>query len=393
MTRPIRIAIASSGLGHVTRGAEGWAADLAAALTKRGEDVALYKGGGLAEKPFEHVVPCWRREDPATLKLLKRLPRRFSWRLGLGSGYGVEQTTFGLSLICHLRRSRADVLHVKDILVALIVQRAWHMGLLRTRPILSHGTEEPPSFLQRLTYVQHLAPWHMEQVRAGGVWKRTWTAVPNFINTDRFSPGEGVALRNELGIPADGLVVLSVAAITRKHKRIDHLISEFSTLRGICPNLPVWLVIAGGWEQDTDALIAEGTRVLGDRVRFLIRFPRSRMPDLYRTANVFVLTSLFEMFGTALIEAAATELPCLMHQHPIFEWVSGPGGLRIDMQGEGVLAAALAGLLTDSEKCKAFGSAARTYCLANFSEPLVVDQLLNYYRRVVSPCGSPTVAR
>ncbi len=29
--------------------------------------------------------------------------------------------------------------------------------------ILAHGTEEPLEFLEKFEYVQHLAPWHLEQ--------------------------------------------------------------------------------------------------------------------------------------------------------------------------------------------------------------------------------------
>ena len=40
----MRIAIASSGLGHVARGIETWALDTAAALAARGVDVTLFGG-------------------------------------------------------------------------------------------------------------------------------------------------------------------------------------------------------------------------------------------------------------------------------------------------------------------------------------------------------------
>lgn len=72
----MRIAVASSGLGHVARGIEAWADDLAAALHQRGAAVVLYKGAGAVTRPYERVVPCLRREAPVTLRLLRHLPRR-----------------------------------------------------------------------------------------------------------------------------------------------------------------------------------------------------------------------------------------------------------------------------------------------------------------------------
>jgi 1,2-diacylglycerol 3-alpha-glucosyltransferase len=387
---PLKIAIASSGLGHVSRGIEAWADDLATALAARGEDVILCKGAGVAKRPFERVVSCLRREDPATLRLLRLLPKRLFWRVGLGSGYAVEQMTFALNLVRLLRRERADILHVQDPQVAIMAQRARRLGLIRTRTILAHGTEEPPDFLKRIHFLQHLAPWHLEQMRQAGAWEPTWTAIPNFIDTERFRPGQSEALRAELGIPANGLVVLTAAAIKRHHKRIDHLIAEFARLRAESPELPAWLIVAGGWEAETDELVAEGTRLLGDRVRFLVRFPRTRMPELYRAADLFALCSLFEMMPIALIEAAASGLPCVVNRHPILEWMTGPGGAPIDMAAPGGLATTVAVLLTDTTRRLELGRAARAHCLANFSCDAVVKQILSYYQSVMGSSTTKT---
>lgn len=387
----LRIAVASSGLGHVARGIEAWADDLAATLAARGEDVTLCKGAGVATRSYERVVQCLRRESDGTRRLLRLLPRRASWRIGLGSPYAVEQTTFALRLLPFLRRHRIDVLHVQDPQVAVIAQRARRLGLVRTRTVLAHGTEEPVEFLRLIDHLQHLAPWHLDQVREAGAWKPAWTAIPNFIDTDRFAPGRADPLRAELGIPADGLVVLTAAAIKRHHKRIDHLISEFARLREAAPHQSVWLVVAGGWEAETDELIAEGTKRLGDRVRFLVRFPRERMPELYRAADLFALCSLFEMMPIALIEATAAGLPCVVHRHPVPEWMTGPGGVQVDMAAAGELAGVLGGLLTDHAARESIGRAARDHCLANFSRDAVVDQILDYYRRVARPRPEPAL--
>jgi 1,2-diacylglycerol 3-alpha-glucosyltransferase len=236
----MKIVIASSGLGHVARGIEAWASDLSRALLDRGLDVTLCKGGGTAQAGHERVLDCWHRDSQRTLRLLRWLPRRGSWRIGLGSPYGVEQTTFALRLVDYLRREQADLLHVQDPQVALIVQRAHRLGLVPTRTILAHGTEEPPAFLRKITYLQHLAPWHLQAARHDGAWRPTWTAIPNFIDTHLFRPGRADELRAELQIPADALVLLSVAALKRTHKRIDYLLNEFASLRRCSPELPVW---------------------------------------------------------------------------------------------------------------------------------------------------------
>jgi glycosyltransferase involved in cell wall biosynthesis len=307
------------------------------------------------------------------------MPRALGWRIGLGSGYEIEQATFAMGLIRLLRRERADILHVQDTLVALITERARRLGLVRTRTILADGTESGPALLGKFEYLQHLAPWHLEEARAAGAWRPTWTAIPNFVDTDVYHAGRGDALRDELGIPRDALVVLIAAAIRRRHKRVDYLLKEFARLRDMSPDLPAWLVVAGGWEQDTDELIAEGRALLGDRVRFLVRFPRERMPDLYRASDVFVLCSLKEMLGIALLEASASGLPCLVHSHPVLQWVVGPGGVSIDMSRHGALADALIEILKSKTQRCSLGQLARRHCVEVFGRDLVLERILGYY--------------
>lgn len=380
----LKIVVASSGLGHVNRGIEAWADDLATALDARGEQVILCKGAGARDRAFERVISCCIRESRLNRRLLRYMPRRLSWRLGFGSDYAIEQTTFAINLIRFLRRERADILHVQDPKVALIAQRAWKLGLIRSKTILAHGTEEPLEFQKKIQFLQHLAPWHLERAREAGVWQPTWTAIPNFIDTQRFSPGKSDSLRDELGIPRDALVVLTAAAIKRNHKRIDHLVNEFAQLRQESPEIPAWLVVAGGWETETDAIITEGKRLLGDRVRFLVRFPRSRMPELYRAANVFALCSLFEMMPIALIEATASGLPCIVNSHPILEWMTGPGGVRIDMSVPAQLQAALREILSHPDHREKLGNLAQQHCQASFSKDAVVSRIVSYYLEIMA---------
>lgn len=380
--RPLRIAVASSGLGRIFRGVEAWAADLGKALHDRGEVATLFKGGGMAEFEYEEVVPCLE-QGSSGIKRFRRLLPRGAWRVGLGSEVQVEQTTFALNLIRRLRQRRIDVLHVQDAQVAVVLQWARRLGLVRTATILGHGTEESLDFQSRIRYLQHLAPWHLEQARAAGVWRPECTAIPNFIDTELFRPGRADGLRAELDIPPDHIVILTASAIKRHHKRVDHLLSEFARLRVARPDLPVTLVVAGGREADTDELIAAGQASLADRVKFLVRFPRTRMPELYRAADVFVLGSLFEMMPIAVLEATSCELPCLVNRHPVLEWMVGPGGRPMDMGAPGELACELVRLCDDNSIRQVLGKAGRNHCCKNFGRDAVVDQMLAYYQLVV----------
>lgn len=380
-----RICVASCGLGHVARGVESWARDLAAALARRSIDVTLCKGGGAAEERYERVLPCWQRGSAAARRAAGLIPRSLGWRVGLGSPYELEQASFAWSLIGHLRRQDVDVLHVQDPLLALLIQRARAAGLVRTRTILAHGTEEPPAFLAKLDFVQHLAPFHEQACRDAGVSKPAWTTIPNFVDVGAFHPGRNDALRAQLGIPADALVALTAAAIKRSHKRIDALIEAFAGLRAASPECPAWLVVAGARDAETDELAALASGRLGGRVRFLVQHPRERMAELYRLADVFVLASLSEMMPIALLEAAASGLPCLVHRHPVLEWIVGPGGLVADLASPAAFTCAMQSLLLDADRRRALGGLARAHCVEHFGEAAVVARIIDQYRAVLAP--------
>jgi 1,2-diacylglycerol 3-alpha-glucosyltransferase len=424
----MKIAIASSGLGHVARGIETWALDTANALHREGVDVTLFAAGHVESEAPLVVVPCIRRRTPLSDLMVRLLPR-FTWRWGLQSGYGIEQLTFWWHLKGLLNVGWFDILHIQDPMMADLCRKAREAGRVSVKEILAHGTEEPLEFLSHFEYLQHLAPWHLEQAleqwgecsgfrvprsEAAGCGElpdsetpnpepRTpnfsypfWTAMPNFIDTELYRPVQDAeerrALRKGLGIPEDAFVLGTAAAIKKHHKRIDYLIREFAQfclegegrmIRG--QNHSAYLVIAGSKQNDTAELQALAEQLCPGKIKFLINHPHGDMPDLLRCYDAFVLTSIFEMMPIALLEAIATGLPVVTNDHPVLAWMGGDGGVRPDMSQEGALAAAL-GELTDSG-IQRLGVAAREHALANYSEKAVVAQYVAYYEQILGVPG------
>jgi glycosyltransferase involved in cell wall biosynthesis len=375
----MKIAILSSGLGHVARGIETWAADTARTLHDLGEEVTLFRGSGRPRAVYEKVCRSVRRSSSVNRLLNRVLPGPF-WRAGLGNPYDIEQTTYALNLIPRLGR-RYDIVHTQDPLAALILQNAHKLGLVRAPVILAHGTEEPFEFLCKIDYLQHLAPHHLEEARATGCWRETWTAIGNFVDTDVFHPGAAPALREAHGIGPDAVVVLSVAAVKRHHKRIDYLIDEVAALLERSA-ADVHLVVAGARTAQTDGLASSARTRLGSRAHFLLDQPRRCMPKVYRMGDVFALCSLKEMMPIALLEAAASGLPCLVSTHPVVAWMSGPGGEGVRMEQPGALSRALVAYL-DAGHRHTKGQAARRHAVETFGKDVIVRRYLDMYDQVV----------
>jgi glycosyltransferase involved in cell wall biosynthesis len=377
----LRIAVASSGLGHVRRGVETWARDLAYALRRAGQDVTLFQGDGQPAVAWECTLPCLRRFDPATERWVARFARLGGWRYGLGSGYQLEQWSFTRHLWPRIRRDY-DILHVQDFEVAWLMERLRRLGLSRPQVILAHGTRETPRDLQRVTHLQHLAPCYLEESRSEQPARQRAYVVPNFVDTDLFRPGNRKAAREAWNLPADHLVVLCVAALKKTHKRIDYLLREFAAFSEWLEQ-PATLVIAGAREVETPEVLALGQELLGPRVRFLESVSRDRIPSLYQAADVFALASLQEMMPIAVLEALASGLPIACNDTPTLRWMAGPAGILTDISEPGALAAQFT-RLARSEARQRLGNRARLHAETTFSEPVVVQQVLALYAQVAN---------
>jgi glycosyltransferase involved in cell wall biosynthesis len=372
----LRIAVACSGLGHVQRGIESWAADLASALQRSGANVSLFGGG---RRNGAIPLPTLRRTGTTAIALAKAMRHLGGWRYGMGSPYDVEQTSFALALWWRIRRE-FDILHVQDPMIAMWLQRAHRAGLSRPLVIYANGTGEGAAVMRHFAFLQLLtqaaADAWMPQKPAG----QLVFMIPNFIDTLCFHPGDRNAARARFDLPTGRTIILCCAAIRRFHKRIDILLQAFAELCRQSGTDAV-MVIAGGREPDTDDLIAEGTALLGDRVRFLPDLARETMPDLYRCADAFVLASLYEMFGIVLLEALATGLPVLCNDTAAFRAIVGPGGMFADLSLPSGIARGLTDLLQPVTRAN-LAQAGRAHVEQHYSQAAVTGAITAMYHSV-----------
>jgi glycosyltransferase involved in cell wall biosynthesis len=383
-----RIAIASSGLGHISRGIESWAEDVALALHRTGTDVTLFQGAGRATQPWRRTLRCLRRVETLNTRVLSLTRHLGGWRYGLGSPYEIEQTTFAYSL-WRATRASFDILHMQDPRLAYWMDRLNRLGLSRPRVILGHGTEEPDEFLHKLSYVQHLTPGYCSDYEPHRPSTQLSFGIPNFIDIERFRPpvdtAARAAARAAFNLPPDSLIILCVAAIKKHHKRCDHLIQEFAQFRA---RLPVelaskaTLIIAGGREAETPEVITMGKSLLQDSLLILESVDRNRLATLYQSADIFALASIHEMMPIALLEALASGLPATCNDTPTLRWMVGPAGHPEDISQPGGLVRQWSQLLDPAVRLD-LSRNARAHVEATFSESKVLDQIKAMYREVL----------
>ncbi len=111
-------------------------------------------------------------------------------------------------------------------------------------------------------------------------------------------------VRASLGVPADSPAI-AIAARLDPVKSVGHAVQAFALLDGFDP--PPFLLIAGDGEEreKLEALASE----LGVSDRALFLGLRRDVPDILHASDAFLLTSLNEGYGKAIVEAMSAGLP------------------------------------------------------------------------------------
>jgi mannosylfructose-phosphate synthase len=125
-------------------------------------------------------------------------------------------------------------------------------------------------------------------------------------------------LRRKFGF--EGKVILALGRIAR-NKGYDLLVQAFAQVAARDATARLHLAIGGERLQPSEEAVLEGCRKLaGDlgvasRVSFSGFVPDEEMADLYRAADLFVLSSRYEPFGMTAVEAMACGTPVVVTTH------------------------------------------------------------------------------
>ena len=142
-----------------------------------------------------------------------------------------------------------------------------------------------------------------------GVPESRVRVIPNAVDRGLFQPGDRMAARLRLGIPADTQLIVSVGHLLSV-KRHDLLIRALSGLR---PLRPTTLVIIGGpsYEPAQPEFLRRLAEDMGTgaRVVFAGAQRQSSVAEWLRAADVFALASDREGCCNAVLEALASGCP------------------------------------------------------------------------------------
>ena len=256
---------------------------LARELARRGVDQVVVTGGD---------SELARRLGSAGVRV-----RRVRWRAGLDPR--VLPTIVG-----ELWHRRA-ILHAHD--AHALTLAGIGAALTRAPLVVTRRVTFPlrrPRFWKRADRVIAISRAVVESLKAAGVSPARVTLVPDAVDLREIRSSPGYDVRQELNLPVDGQVAVSLGALTPEKDQFT-LIEAASLLVRDLPGL-YWVVVGDGpLRVPLEGQIAH----LGLQERFHLI---GQLPDPHMAlagADVFVLSSVAEGLGSAVLAAMALDVP------------------------------------------------------------------------------------
>ena len=194
------------------------------------------------------------------------------------------------------------------------------------------------------------------------------TLIPNGVDPDSFFPGP--QRKTELGLPTDRPVVLMVSALESGKRVIE-------AMRAMADVPDAHLVVAGD-----GPLREEVDRLAADLLpgRFMrATFRHEQMPDLYRSADLFLHTKIRESFGNVYVEALSCGTPIVAHDDEVTRWILGEHAILVDTELQAALTEAIVGAL----KTRRPNAASAEWAHRRYSWEVVAGKYLDFYGDVV----------
>ncbi|MBP0451835.1 glycosyltransferase family 4 protein [Kitasatospora sp. RG8] len=203
------------------------------------------------------------------------------------------------------------------------------------------------------------------------------SVVPIGADTRLWSPSETVrrvpgriVTTSSADVPLKGLVYLVEALAKVRTERDAHL-------------------VVVGKPQKERGPVADAVRRFGleEHIEFRSGLTDQELVDLYRSAEVACVPSLYEGFSLPAAEAMATATPLVATTGGAIPEVAGPDGescLAVPPGDAGALAAALGRLLDDPELRVALGGAGRERVLERFTWQRAAELTVEGYRAAIA---------
>jgi glycosyltransferase involved in cell wall biosynthesis len=237
-----------------------------------------------------------------------------------------------------------------------------------------------PARFARCTHFVGVTPDIVDHTVEHGVPRARAHYVPTFPTIEVGEPIDRAALDT----PADAIVLLALSRLHEK-KGLDILVQALAEL----PECVAWLAGDGPLEAELRALAAK----LGVTNRVRLLGWRTDRGALLRAADISVLPSRWEPFGTVMLEAwaAGTPLVAAASQGPSALIEDGRNGLLVPVDDAEALAHGIRRLIGDPAlQARLIEQGAADY-QKGFTRAAVTQRMIALYRAIIAEHGGTRI--
>jgi len=232
-----------------------------------------------------------------------------------------------------------------------------------------------------IIYNSHIA---RRQHEALGFCESIGVHIPNGIDLSRFSGGleDRVRVRGELGITNNSKIVIAVGRV-HPIKGHEVLLKAIELTLTTEPGTRFVIVGRGAcWDQHPFHDVAANSLV---RERTLLLGERDNIPGLLASADLFISASHTEGFPSAVAEAMAAGLPCVVTDVGDSRLLVGEHGCVVPANDANALGAAILDVLrlSDADRSRV-GRLGRSIVEEKYSLPTVAKMYARLYRQVLN---------
>ncbi len=204
--------------------------------------------------------------------------------------------------------------------------------------------------------------------------------IYNGVNEQRYKKSVSDALRKQLNIPEDAILIGSLGNV-RRAKSYETLIDAVALLK----NPQLHFVIAGHQKQDLMEKLEVQMRTLGvgQQIHFIGFYDNT--PEFLAQMDLFVLSSSSEGFSIATIEAMATGLPVIATRCGGPEEIlqHGHNGYLVPTQAPQQMADAINYLLCNPDEAKRLAAAGHAHMSNTFSLAVMLQAYKKHYIKLL----------
>jgi glycosyltransferase involved in cell wall biosynthesis len=220
-----------------------------------------------------------------------------------------------------------------------------------------------------------------EVMMEDGIPDRRIFVVHSGIDPLRFIPATGGCLRSEFNIKENQQVVINVAHLA-EHKGQIYLVRAIPRVLAALPDTRFFIVGQGELMEN----LKKAASALGLKRELIFTGFREDVADFYQIADLYVMSSVQEGLGTAVLDALALAKPVVATNTGGLPEIilNGKTGRLVAPADPGSLADGIVNMLTRTETAKTMATEGQTMVQNCFSIDAMVDNNIEVYKKVLA---------